>query len=179
MKRAERGELKHLSRVQQGYSFTGLICPEWCLTPLKAHILALHLNPSWIFRSKKRLRISQVPPKGLGWRRKKKSTGWSGERAGEGGGCGLVSITCLCLSSCLLGAQSPHFTLLIKPPPPPQPGPDWTELSPGGLLSTSHRQGGRRSCNWNTDYMNNEPQTTIMTRKRDQGLETIMNMLFW
>lgn len=71
MKHTERGELKKLSQVHQRYSFTGLIYPEWCLTPLKAHILPLHLNPSWIFRSRTHLRISQVPPLGWGWRGKK------------------------------------------------------------------------------------------------------------
>lgn len=76
------------------------------------------------------------------------------------------------------GAKSPYFTLLINPPIPP-PSPFWTDPSPGGLLSTSHRQGVRWDCNWNTDYMNNEPETTRMARNRDRGLETIMNRHFW
>lgn len=53
MKHTERGEQKQLSRVQQGYSFTGLIYPKWCLTPLKAHILPLHLKPQLDFPLKK------------------------------------------------------------------------------------------------------------------------------
>lgn len=63
------------------------------------------------------------------------------------------------------GAESPHFTLLINF----HPALAAQSRAQEALLSTSHRQSVRRSCNWNTDYMNNEPQTTRMTRNRDQG----------
>lgn len=62
--------------------------------------------------------------------------------------------------------------------PPPPPSPACTEPRPGGLLSMSHRQGVRRSCNWNMDYMNNEPDSTRKTRNRDQAFEMIMNRKF-
>lgn len=66
-----------LQSAAGGYSFTGLICPEWCLTPLKAHILPMHLNLGWIFCSTRRPTISQVPPSGGG--------GGDGEEEKKGG----------------------------------------------------------------------------------------------
>lgn len=114
MKHTERGVLEKPSQVQQGYSFTGLIYPEWCLTPLKAHILPLHLNPHWIFRSRKRLRISQVPPSGCGWRVKKGRMKLGKKRRRM-----WVWLHHMLVSLFLFaGAESPHFTLLINPPPP-------------------------------------------------------------
>lgn len=104
------------------------------------------------------LRRGQVPPSGWGVRGGKEM----GDVKGEGSGFG--SVTCLCLRSCLL-----DFTPLNQTPPSP-PSPVCAELRPRGLLSMSHRQGVRRSCNWNMDYMNNEPASTASTRKGRSGL---------
>lgn len=77
-----------------------------------------------------------------------------------------------------VGLSPSHACLLFAgaeaPPTPPA-----QFLHPALPYLVRHsRQGVRRSCNWNTDYMNNEPETTRMSRNRDQGLETIMNRQF-
>lgn len=153
-----------LQSAAGGYSFTGLICPEWCLTPLKAHILPMHLNLGWIFCSTRRPTISQVPPSGGGGgdgeEEKKRRMRREEEDLGLPPSPAFVSSSCLLMQRLPISSSqsTPH---LLHPAPEP---------SPGGFLSTSHRQGVRRNCNWNTDYMNNEPETTRMTRNRDQGL---------
>lgn len=142
MKHAERGELEKHSRVQQGCSFTGLIYPEWCLTSLKAHILPLHLNLSWIFRSTRRLRISQVPPSGWGWRGEK-NAGWSGEKRKNVGLSNHMLVSLLLFA----GAESPRFTLLNNTPPPLHPALP-AQSRAQEAYSVRHRQGVRRSCHW-------------------------------
>lgn len=96
-----------------------------------------------------------------GWRgRKKRRMRREEEDLGLPPSPAFVSSSCLLMQRLPISSSqsTPH---LLHPAPEP---------SPGGFLSTSHRQGVRRNCNWNTDYMNNEPETTRMTRNRDQGL---------
>lgn len=161
--------------MRRGHRFTGLICPEQRFTPLKANILLLHLNLSWIFRSTRRLGISQVTPSGGGQDGKGKEQKADKSRRE---GCGFVSIACFLCLWLFAGAGFPPLPPPSNQPPAPPPSPARAELSPGGLLSASRRQGVRRSCNWNTNYMNNEPETTAMTRNRDQGTEMITNRQF-
>lgn len=125
MKQAERGELKHLSWLHAGCGFTGLICPEWFLTPLKAHILPMHLNPSWIFRWKKKTspNKSGVSLRVEMKKKEKEGTGWSAERAGgrkeEEDVGSSPSHACVSVLVCR-GTDSVFHPPNQAPPPPEQ-----------------------------------------------------------
>lgn len=147
MKHAERAELKNCSECSGGFFF-----PEWCLT-LKVNTAApVNLNLQ--------LRAGFFTQKMCG--NQAGASLWA-----EGGEKRPVLLRRVHISLFRV-ADSPPSTAINPPPPLPGPGP--AERRPGGALGEPRRRGVRRSCDWNTDYMNNETETTRKTGNRDQPL---------